>query len=479
MPKSQTHCRSRPLVPPSASRRALLLGLPAWGVAMQNLLHWPPRVKAGERASLGPGFARAKSVIMVYASGGQSQLEMWDPKPSAPAVVRGEFSAIPTAVPGTFLGEHLPRMARAANLYTILRGMSHTDLDHGSAGYLTLTGRYHAQQSSNPPPKPTDDPTLGAVLTRARLTHRFPCEAVHVNGPALVPEEVGPGQDGGYLGRGFEPLVISDVHAGAEALPGLELNVGVDAQRLHERLKLKGLLDEPGRDLDGRLSDMSVFYRRAAELMVRPEVRRAFDLSDEPDMLHDAYGRHQQGQSCLLARRLVQAGVSLVTVIWNRSNRGQDKYPRDTDAYGWDTHNDIFFALREHLLPRFDQAMSALLHDLSQQGLLDDTLVICQGEFGRAPVVALEKNFKGSTPGRKHWARAYSILAAGAGVHPGGVLGSTDRHGGEVTDGLFAPWDVAATIFWALGLDPREHFQDAQGRPIAISTGTPITGLFR
>jgi hypothetical protein len=168
-----------------------------------------------------PGFGRAKSVILIYTSGGQSQLETWDPKPDAPAEVRGEFGAIATAVPGTFIGEHLPSLAQLADRYTIVRSVSHDDLDHGSAGYLALTGQFHPMKSSNPPAKPTDMPTYGAVLKRVQPAERFPYTAVHVNGPALVPETIGPGQDGGFLGRDYDPLVLGDVSSSPIAVPCL------------------------------------------------------------------------------------------------------------------------------------------------------------------------------------------------------------------------------------------------------------------
>ena len=168
-----------------------------------------------------PGFGRAKSVIVVYASGGQSQLETWDPKPDAPAEVRGEFQAIPTSVPGTFISEHMPRLAKLANRYTIVRSVSHDDFDHGSASYLALTGHFHPNKTSNPPPQPTDLPTYGAVVKRVKPNTRFPFDAVHINGPALVPETIAPGQDGGLLGTAFEPLLLGDVSTSPVAVPSL------------------------------------------------------------------------------------------------------------------------------------------------------------------------------------------------------------------------------------------------------------------
>jgi len=428
-----------------------------------------------------PGFGRAKSVILVYANGGQSQLETWDPKPEAPAEIRGEFRAIATAVPGTRIGEHLPRLAGLADRYTIVRNVSHDDLDHGSATYLAMTGRYHPQKSANPPPSPSDFPTLGAVLARARPGGRSPYEAVHVNGPALVPELPGPGQDGGFLGREYEPMVVGDVTRGPSALPDLSPPPELPPARMEARRSLLGSLDSflrqspPG----GAPREMEEVYRRAYELLDSPRCRAAFDLGAEPVAVRERYGMYRSGQACLLARRLVEAEVPLVTVVWNHSARGQDTRPEDADAYGWDTHNDIFRVMRDQLLPRFDQSFSSLLEDLDGRGLLESTLVICMGEFGRAPRVAVESRFAGAGPGRKHWANVYSIVMAGAGVARGAVLGESDRIAAYPRADRVGPWDVAATVMAALGVDPGSNYQDPLGRPFPVTVGEPIAGLYR
>jgi hypothetical protein len=179
-----------------------------------------------------------------------------------------------------------------------------------------------------------------------------------------------------------------------------------------------------------------------------------------------------------LARRLVEAGVPWVTVFFNHNIRGQDDRPDDTDEYGWDTHNDIFDAMRTHLLPRFDHSFTALLEDLGQRGMLKDTLVVCMGEFGRAPRVAVEKTFKGSSPGRKHWAACYSVVLAGAGVTPGAIYGASDRHGAYPKANPVTPGDLSATLFHALGVDPAGHYRDGTDRPYRIADGRPVTGLF-
>lgn len=447
-------------------------------------LTWPAwqslRSAAAATAPRWPGFGQARSVILVFASGGQSQLDTWDPKPEAPAEIRGEFSAIRTSVPGTLLCEHMPRLARLADRYTIVRSMSHDDLDHGSASYLALTGRFHRKKSSNPPPSPEDEPTYGAILRKLRPNRRFPYDAVHINGPAQVPVAVAPGQNAGFLGRKYEPLLLGDVSQTQVVLPELTPQPELPPVRLSARQALKETVDRyaatlPQTELQ---RDLDQLYAQAFELLSRPEARQAFDLGLEPERLRRRYGLHRSGQACLLARRLVEAGVPLITVIWNHTNRGQDSSPDEPDSYGWDTHNDIFDSLRTHLLPRFDESFSALLEDLDQRGLLDQTLVVCLGEFGRAPLVALEKKFAGSSPGRKHWANVYSIVMAGAGVKRGGVVGASDRLGGAPISPRISPADVAATIFSALGVDPHGHYRDDLGRPLPIAAGRPIAELY-
>lgn len=440
---------------------------------------------APARTSAIPGFGRARSVILIYTSGGQSQLDTWDPKPQAPAGIRGDFAAIPTSVPGTFVTEHLPRLAQLADRYAIVRSVSHDDLDHGSASYLATTGHFHPIKSSNPPAQPTDLPTYGSVLKRIRPAGRFPYSAVHVNGPALVPELVAPGQDSGFLGSDYDPLLLGDVSAGSIAVPCLDSQPDLPSLRMTARQNLKAVLEGalPALDADRnfgdrRLQEMETAYSQAYQLLESPQCRLAFELDGEKPAVRDRYGRHRSGQACLMARRLVEAGVPLVTVIWNHSNRGQDKNPTATDAYGWDTHNDIFEALKDRLLPRFDESFSALLEDLGERGLLDQTLVVCMGEFGRAPQIAVEKKFAGSSPGRKHWASVYSIVMAGAGITPGAVYGASDRIGAQPHSNRVEPGDIAATMFSALGIDPAGHYQDTLGRPYAIATGKPIEGLY-
>ncbi len=463
----------------STSSRRELLRICGFGGLLSPFVLGKPLTAAPTDADI-PGFGRAKSVIVVYANGGQSQLETWDPKPQAPAEIRGEFAAARTPVPGTLVSEHFPRLAKLADRYTILRSLSHDDLDHGSATYLSLTGRFHTRKSSNPPPTPNDFPAHGAVLHRVRPTSQFPYSAVHINGPAFVPLIAGPGQNGGLLGRDFDPLVLGDVNRRAVGMPGLSSQPGLPTVRLDARRSLLQSIDDATRQLGSNrnLGEIDSLYNQAYRMLASPRCRDAFDLSQEDDKLRDRYGRNRAGQACLLARRLVEADVPWITVFFNHNARGQDVKPGETDFYGWDTHNDIFTAMKNHLMPRFDLGFSALLEDLETRGLLETTLVVCMGEFGRAPRIALEKGFAGESPGRKHWASVYSIVMAGAGVRPGAVYGASDAIAAYPALQKIGPWDVTATMFSALGIDPAAHYHDGLGRPFAISEGRPIAGLY-
>jgi hypothetical protein len=425
---------------------------------------------------------RPTSVIILWMRGGPSHIDMWDPKPAAPLEIRGEFNAISTAVPGTLLGEHLPKLAGLADRFTLIRTMSHADLDHGSAAYLTLTGQYHARITSNPLPTPNDLPSLLSVYQRVRPETGAIAPAVQINGPVIVaPQDIAPGQFGGLMGRDYDPMFVGDVNTQSVAVPGLVPQPDLPSVRLRERERLLAAIDRTlleRDDLRTKFSDAHRQYDRAFELLADPRTRQAFDLSSEPEAVRRRYGRHRSGQACLLARRLAASGVPLITVVWNQQSRGQDKFPEDDEMYGWDTHNDIFDVLRDHLLPRFDQSFSALLEDLESRGMLEDTLVICLSEFGRAPLVALEPKFDGATPGRKHWAAAYSIVMAGAGVSRGKVVGKTDRAGAYPASESYGPWDIAATLLAALGVSPSEHYHDPLNRPYPVSIGKPILAAY-
>lgn len=463
---------------PAVDRRDFFSLWKATGIlaGLQVLPSGPGNLNAApESLARFPGWARAKRVLFLFASGGPSHIDTLDMKPDAPQEIRGAFGSIQTALPGYRVCEHLPRLSRAIRLACVFRGMSHDDADHGTACYLTLTGRFHPQKSSNPPPRPEDMPTLAAVYSRLHPQPTLPFSAAHVNGPLLTPIEPGPGQGIAQLPGWARPAELGNP---LESASRLHLGATMPAVRVDGRRTLLSHLEQTLRAGDAGHHSWNEYQERAYQLLEKPAFRAALDFQGERQATLDRYGAHRMGRGCLLARRLLEAGLPWVTVFLNHSVRGQDDHPLEPEWFGWDTHNDIFQAMREVLLPRLDQSISTLLEDLDQRGLLKDTLVVCAGEFGRAPRVAVERSFAGTSPGRKHWPAAYTILAAGAGITPGSVVGQTDRQGGQVLSAKAGPADLMATVFACLGVNPDTRITDNLGKEFSACPGIPIQSLW-
>jgi hypothetical protein len=413
--------------------------------------------------------ARARRCILLFLTGGPPQHDTFDPKPAAPAEIRGEFRPIATRTPGIHFSELFPRLARQTDKLCVVRSVTHNDTVHTSAGYTMLTGAYHPLANvpggaSAVRPTANDNPHVGSLLTLARPPRGG------VPTFAALPEVIKdanvnefPGQGAGFLGHRYDPFRVSAEPArGAFEPPPILLPADVTAARLGERRWLNALVDRAWRGADRQQTDFAVQRDQAFALLAAPSVRRAFELDHEPARLRDAYGRHLFGQGCLLARRLLEAGVALVTVYWH--------YEGPDDSPVWDTHWNNFRHLRERLAPPTDQAVAALLDDLASRGLLDDTLVICMGEFGRTPRI-------NGMAGRDHWGKLQSILLAGAGLRGGRVYGASDRIGGEPADLPVTPPDLMATFLHLLGVDPHLEIHDRVGRPLRATEGRPIAGL--
>jgi hypothetical protein len=438
-------------------RDVLRVGAAALGLSLPQLLH-------AEQAA--PARRRARSVVVLYLSGGPSQLDMWDPKPDAPEEVRGTFRPIRTSVPGVLVSEHLPRMARLAQHYTIVRSMSHPDTNHVSALYWTMTGhrlgRAVIQRSSM---ARNDHPHAGAVIARQ-------LGPLHAMPPfVMVPEFISPvgpnrpGQHAGFLGARLDPYLIDSDPSTPDYSPGV--------LRRHEslsRARLAGL-----RTLLERLEhkgaagpDVSAYRARAFDLVASDAAQKAFDLAREPDRVRDRYGRHTFGQSVLLARRLIEAGVRLVQVNFVRHDNG--KGGQGYDSHGVPPNPPHLKWLEDVLLPPTDAAFAALVEDLAERGLLDETLVLMMGEFGRTP----RFNKHG---GRDHWSRCYSLVLAGGGIPGGRVFGASDRSAAQPTRDPIGPGDLLATVYHQLGINPRAHLHDLQDRPLPLVEGRPVAGL--
>jgi hypothetical protein len=436
-------------------------GLSAFGLSLPALLG------ARTASAAGSSFGKAKSCILLFYLGGPPQHETWDPKDDAPVEVRGDLKSIASSVPGIRVGELMPRTAKQLDCICVLRAMSTGDNAHSSSGYWMLTGVPHQPMNSENGKlgAPNDWPCTAALVKQLRRGKNGLPAAI------TLPEHIWntggiswPGQDAGFLGRAADPwLIHGDPSAPTFQIPGLSLTADVSATRLRERVSL---LEQVNRGLDAaeRGEAVARFDQRsqqAFDLLRAGKARRAFDLDREPPGLRDRYGRNRWGQSVLLARRLVEAGVSLVQVNWTR-------LPGDTnDAPAWDTHNKNAQRLKNNLMPPMDLAYSALLEDLETRGLLEETLVVWMGEFGRSPKI----NGGG---GRDHWGSVFSVALAGGSVRGGQVIGSSDKIGGLPREGRLQPQNLTATVFHCLGHAAHTEIRDALGRPLVISRGEVI-----
>lgn len=427
-------------------------------------------LRVGSLAPLGFGLAdvlqaktapkpRAKSVILLFMWGGPSHIDTWDPKPNAPSEVRGQFQAISTAVPGLQISEYFPLLAARASQYAVVRSMSHTDPAHLSPVHHLMTGRIAPKPNSDADgASRSDAPCLGAIVQKMSPSAQAIPAAVTlpwaVSHPA-APGGTAPGQNGGWMGKAFDPfLVTGNPNQPSFAVAGLRPPTDVPNDRLKGRAELCRLLDRTGEP-----SGYTDLQNKALDLLLSPTVSKAFDLSRETTAIRDKYGRHAHGQSCLLARRLIEAGTRLVTVNW----------PDDGQAF-WDTHGNNFPSLKTRLMPPADVAFAALLDDLTARGLLDETLVLWVGEFGRTPRV--------ENGGRQHWPQCYSAVLAGGGIQGGVIYGSSDKIGAHPAANPVSPADLTATVYHALGIDPTTEIQDSAGRPWRIADGTPLRQLF-
>jgi hypothetical protein len=438
-------------------------GIGIAGLTLPDLLQGrgaTAQAKAHERKD---HFGRARSCILCFLFGAPAHQDIWDLKPYAPAEFRGEFKPIASRVPGVWLGEHIPRVARSADRFALLRSVAHPDDTHTVAMHYMLTGRRHAEPKTNPRNQPSDFPCFGAVMQFLRPGRVGLPNGISLNAPAnqvSANNHIFPGFFAGLLGSTYDPLFIAQDPSAPNfaPLPVLEAEA---AARFRKRRRLLVEVDAQRKAFDAATAVRSFgeHYERALSVVTAPAARQAFDLAREPERVRERYGRSAFGQGLLLARRLVEAGVGLVTVNWARD-----------DAF-WDTHANNFKDLKEKLLPPFDLGFSALLEDLDSRGLLDETLVLCLGEFGRTPKI-------NTNAGRDHWAACNSVVLAGGGVRPGQVHGASDRIAAYPATSPVSPDDLAATIYHLLGIDPHSELRDRLGRPLTLANGRVLRELF-
>ena len=450
-------------------------GLSALGVSLPHLLHAAetPAIQVGAApklaGELGSTFGKAKNLIFLWLQGGPPQHETFDPKTEAPIEIRGPFKPIATNVPGIQFCELLPRTSCYADKLAVVRSLSTRDDNHDVSGYWLLTGYPYGPGSARQI-KPNDWPYFGSIVKMLKPSEKLPAlTSVWIPDMMRLNDNVTPaGQTAGFLGKLWEP----ERFVGDPALPdyeieGLRLIGDVTKIRVDRRRdvlqQLESRFDETLRS--GSVAAWDRLSQQAFELVTNGGARAAFDLSKESDKTRDRYGRYTWGQSVLLARRLIEAGVRLVHVNWAR-----DPGDNAVDNPLWDTHALNADRLQDNLCPQFDVTFAALMDDLTERGLLDETLVVVIGEFGRTPKI----NANG---GRDHWGHVFSFAMAGAGIRGGQVIGASDKNGAYPATSPFTGGDLTATIFHLLGIDPNGFFHDNLNRPHPITKGEPIVAM--
>lgn len=462
----ETHSK----ISPGLSRRELLRigGVGMLGLSLPQVLG--RQVAAAPDSSEIPLFGRAKNIIYLFLAGGPSQYETFDPKPEAPAEIKGSFQPIATTVPGIQFCELLPRVARIAGKLAVVRSFATDDPNHESGGYWVNTGYKYTGPNSRSI-NPTDWPTLGSIVKMLRPSNSVPFSAVALPEPVVAnPNVLLPGHNGGFLGSRWDPdLFKCDPSAEAFQIEGLAAPVEVPALRLLARGNLLDQIERASRFVAEHPAarDHDRLTRESLDLVVSGTVRGAFSLDREKPAMRDRYGRGKWAQSVLLARRLIEAGVRMVFVNWPRE-------PGDLSSSNplWDTHGQNDARMKNVLCPQFDQGFAALIDDLADRGLLDETLVVAIGEMGRTPKF-------NSSGGRDHWGNVFSFVMAGAGVGAGQAYGASDKDGAYPATNRVQPEDLTATIFHLLGIGHEALMRDRTSRPLRITEGTPILGLLR
>jgi len=415
--------------------------------------------------------ARAKSVIFLYQFGGPSHLDMFDMKPDAPEAIRGPYKPIASKADGIQVSEKMPRVAQIMDKVTLVRSVHHTMKNHNSASYYALTG--HEPPSDDQRLRDSLElfPAYGSIVDRlAPVSGEMPTFVAYPH--VIADGSVTPGQNASFLGKAHDPLFIAqDPNSSNFSLPELSLPANLSIERLEARRELQKLIDTQSHLLDhsAAAKGLDDYYTRALAMLNSSCLRNAFNLAAEPSKVRDGYGRTTYGQGCLLARRLVEGGAKVVTVYFSENIGGQS-----TESGGWDTHGfnntRMFPIIEKYHLPMTEQTLPTLLNDLEERGLLDTTLVVWMGEFGRTPRI-------NGNVSRDHWPDCYTALLAGGGVKRGFVYGESDKTGSYPAKDPVRPDDLAATIYYLLGIDPHTEIHNSVNRPVLISDGKPIMGI--
>ncbi len=466
------------------SRRELLRvgGLGLLGLSLGNLLKL--QSVQGATAGLGQGksgFGKAKSVILIFLQGGPSHIDIWDPKPEAPAEIRGLFKPIECSAKGIQLTEVMPRLAKQMDKATLVRSLNYTPaglFNHTAAIYQLMTGYTPDKVSPSgqlEPPAPNDFPTAGSNITKLKPSEGSMLPFVMLPRPLQESNVIGKGGTAGFLGAAYDPYYMYQDPAGKVNLADLTLRSDVPRDRMERRASLLQKVDAAMPDIEKAVaaSALDSYYHKALDLVISGKARDAFDLEKEKKEIREHYGLHTFGQSCLMARRLIEAGTKFVQVNWPAVANG------DPEKDAWDTHKANFGPLKDLHCPKLDSGLSALLEDLEQRGLLAETLVVAIGEFGRSPRlgVSTSGNSNGKD-GRDHWPYCYTAMLAGAGIARGSVYGASDATASAPKDKPVHPTQILATIYHALGIDPRTIVFNHLNQPRELVKADPVVDLF-
>lgn len=433
-----------------------------------------------------PGFGKAKSVIMLYLQGGPSHLDLWDPKDNVPDNVRSVFKRIPSKVPGMDVTELLPKFSQVTDKLTMIRSMSYTPVglfNHTAAIYQLHTG-YTADKVSPSgqlePPTPKDFPTFGSNIIKFKPPEVPMLPFVMMPRPLQESNVVNKAGTAGFLGRGYDPYYLFPAGDDMDMAKMERINVNdlvlrpeVSEARLDRRAKLRDMINDGMPEIDKAVAkyDLDKYYDSALNLIVSGRAREAFSLSKEKDATRDAYGRNTFGQSCLLARRLVEAGTRVVEVIWPKV--------ANSDNHSFDVHVGLSGRMKNQSGPMLDSGLSALIADLDERGLLDETLVVALGEFGRSPQRGVSTSGNGnSDDGRDHWPYCYTAVVAGAGIKRGAVYGKSDQTASAPLETPIHPIELLATIYHAVGIDPQTVVYNHLNQPRELVKAEAVTKLF-
>jgi uncharacterized protein (DUF1501 family) len=456
------------------------------GLSLGGMLELQARAEEAGKPAGAPGWGKAKSIIMVYLQGGPSHLDLWDPKENVPENVKSAFSNINTKLPGVQFTENLPKLAQVNDRFTMIRSMSYTPnglFNHTAAIYQMMTGYTTDKVSPSgqlEPPSPKDFPNFGSNIIRLKPPTVPMLPFVMLPRPLQESNVVGKGGTAGFLGKAFDPYTLypegDDMDMAKMSrikIDDLQLRPEVFAMRLERRARLRDALNAGMEKVDHAVADFKLneYYDRALNLIVSGRAREAFNLDAETDATHDLYGRNTFGQSCLLARRLVEAGTRVVEVVWPKV--------ANSDNHSWDHHVDLTKRMKNQSGPMLDGGLAALIADLDDRGLLSETLVVAVGEFGRSPQRGVSTSGNGnSADGRDHWPYCYTSVVAGAGVQRGVVYGKSDKTASAPLENPVHPGELLASIYHSFGIDPETIVYNHLNQPRELVKAQAVNRLF-